>query len=167
MGLLVDSRSRRPLSYKHQEIFFMALPSRSGQVCSHYRGFTITLRHVKIGRSPLDERLVRRRDLNLTRQNSHKKQTSMPPVGFKLTILACERPQTSDLGRAATGIGTPTRKFWIYKTGPKIPGECAMSWHCISLRLSLVKTGVGPLDYVGFITHLCTNTSRWNDIESD
>jgi hypothetical protein len=28
-------------------------------------------------------------------------------------------------------------------------------------------TGVDPLDYVGFITHLCTKTSRWNEIETD
>jgi hypothetical protein len=29
----------------------------------------------------------------------------MPPVGFKLTILAGERPQTYALDRTATGIG--------------------------------------------------------------
>jgi len=29
----------------------------------------------------------------------------MPPVGFELTILAGEQPQTYDLDRAATGTG--------------------------------------------------------------
>ena len=29
----------------------------------------------------------------------------MPPVGFELTILAGERPQTYALDRAATGTG--------------------------------------------------------------
>jgi hypothetical protein len=32
-------------------------------------------------------------------------QTSMPPVGFELTILVSERPKTHALDRAATGIG--------------------------------------------------------------
>jgi len=30
----------------------------------------------------------------------------MPPVGIELTISAGERPQTYDLDRTATGIGT-------------------------------------------------------------
>ena len=36
--------------------------------------------------------------------NTHKRQTSMPPAGFKPTIPASERPQTHALDRAATGI---------------------------------------------------------------
>jgi hypothetical protein len=37
--------------------------------------------------------------------NTHKIQTSMPPVGFELTIPASARPQTYALDRAATGVG--------------------------------------------------------------
>jgi hypothetical protein len=44
----------------------------------HYRGFTITLRHTTLGRTPLDEWSARRTDLYLTRHNTHKRQTSMP-----------------------------------------------------------------------------------------
>jgi hypothetical protein len=48
----------------------------------HYRGFTITLRHTTVGRTPLDERSARRRDLYLTTQNTHNRQTFIPQVGF-------------------------------------------------------------------------------------
>ena len=48
---------------------------------------------------------VRHRDLYLTTQNAHNRQTSMTPVGFETTISARERPRTHALNRAATGIG--------------------------------------------------------------
>ena len=64
----------------------------------------ITLRHITVRRTPLDEWSARSRDLCLTTHNTHKKQTSMPPVGFGPTILASERPQTYALDRTATGI---------------------------------------------------------------
>jgi hypothetical protein len=69
------------------------------------RGFTITLRHTTLGRSPLDERQARRRDLYLTPHNTHQRQPYMPPARFEPKILASERPQTDALDRAATGIG--------------------------------------------------------------
>jgi len=50
----------------------------SGPGPSHYRGFTITLRHTTLGRNPLDERSARRRDLYLTAHSTHKKQIFMP-----------------------------------------------------------------------------------------
>jgi hypothetical protein len=76
----------------------------SGPGPPDYRGFTITLRHTTLGRTPLDEWPARRRDLYLTTHNTHKRQTSMPPVGFEPTITASERPQTDVLDRTATGI---------------------------------------------------------------
>jgi hypothetical protein len=63
-----------------------------------------TVRHTTVGRTPLDEGPARRRDLYLT-HNTHKRQTSMPPVGFEPTIPASERPKTHALDRTATGIG--------------------------------------------------------------
>jgi hypothetical protein len=33
-------------------------------------------------------------DLNLTTHNTHKREISMPPVGFEPTIPALKRPQT-------------------------------------------------------------------------
>ena len=49
----------------------------------HCRGFTITLRHSTLGRTPLDECS----DLYLTTHNTH----SMPPEGFEHAIPASER----------------------------------------------------------------------------
>jgi len=62
--------------------------------------------HITVGRTPLDEWSSRRRDLYLKIHNTHNRQTPMPPVGFKPTVSASERPQTDALYRAATGIGT-------------------------------------------------------------
>ena len=56
-----------------------------------------TQRRTTVGRTPLDEGSARRRDLYLTTHNTDNRQTSMPPVGFELTISAGERPQTYDL----------------------------------------------------------------------
>ena len=62
-------------------------------------------RRTTVGRIPLDEWSVRRRDLYLTTHNTHNRQTSMPRVGFEPTISACERPKTYALDHAATGTG--------------------------------------------------------------
>ena len=64
-----------------------------------------TQRRTTVGRTPLDELSARRRDLYLTTNDTHNRQTSMLPVGFETTISAGERPQTYALDRAATGTG--------------------------------------------------------------
>ena len=64
-----------------------------------------SVKHTTLGRTPLDEWSARRRDLYLTKHNTHKRQTSIPPAGFEPTIAAGERPQTHVLDHAATGIG--------------------------------------------------------------
>ena len=64
-----------------------------------------TQRSTTVGRTPLDKRSARRRELYLTTHNKHNRQTSMPPVGFKHTISVDERPHTYTLDRAATGTG--------------------------------------------------------------
>ena len=64
-----------------------------------------TQRRTTVGRTPLDDRSGRRRDLYLTTHNTHNRQTSMPPVGFEPTISAGGRPQNYALDRAATGTG--------------------------------------------------------------
>jgi hypothetical protein len=58
-----------------------------------------------LGRTPLDEGPARHRDLYLTTHNTHKRQTSMPLVGFEPTIPVSEQPQTHALDSTATGIG--------------------------------------------------------------
>jgi hypothetical protein len=72
----------------------------------HCRGFTITLRHTTVGRTPLDEWSARRRELYLKTHDTHTRQTSIPPAGFEPAISAGERPQVHALNRTATGNGT-------------------------------------------------------------
>ena len=58
-----------------------------------------TQRRTTYGRTPLDERSARRRDLYLTTHDTHNRQISMPPVGFEPKISAGERPQAAHLLR--------------------------------------------------------------------
>jgi hypothetical protein len=76
-----------------------------------------TLRHTTVGRTPLDERPARRRELYLTTHNTHKRQTFMLPGGFEPAIPASERPQTHALDRAATGIGSAIYTVLYYCFG--------------------------------------------------
>ena len=64
-----------------------------------------TQRRITVGRTPLDERSARRRDLYLTIHNIHMRHTSMSPAGFEPIISAGERLQTYALDCAANGTG--------------------------------------------------------------
>jgi hypothetical protein len=57
-------------------------------------------RRSTVGRTPLDERSARRRDLHLTTHDTHNRQISMPPVGVEPTISVSERPQAAHLLRS-------------------------------------------------------------------
>jgi hypothetical protein len=70
---------------------------------SFTRCLDLRQRRDTIGRTPLDEWSARRRDLYLTTQNTHNRQTDMPPVGFEPTISAGERPQIHAWDCAAIG----------------------------------------------------------------
>ena len=56
-----------------------------------------TQRRTTVGRTPLDERSARRKDLYLTTHDTHNRQISMPPVGFEPTISAGVRPAAAHL----------------------------------------------------------------------
>ena len=51
-----------------------------------------TQRCITVGRTPLDKRSARHRNLYLTTHDTHNRQISMPPVGFEPKISAGERP---------------------------------------------------------------------------
>jgi len=58
----------------------------------------MTLIHTTLGRTPPDEWSARRRDLYLKAHDTQKRQSSLPPVGFKHDIPASDRiptPQTA------------------------------------------------------------------------
>ena len=76
----------------HFVIFFMAQQPPRGPWPPPYRSCMITFRHTTLGRTPLDEWLVRRRDLYLTTHNTHNRQTIMLPAGLEPPITASERP---------------------------------------------------------------------------
>jgi hypothetical protein len=84
-------------------LFYVATAPR-GPGSPHYRGFTIILRHISLGKNPLDEWSVRRRDLYLTTNNTHKGEISMTPTGFEPAMPQSERAQTHALDRASTRI---------------------------------------------------------------
>ena len=76
-----------------KNIFFLhGTTAALGPGPPRYLGFTITLRHTTLGRTPLDEWSARRRDLYLTTHNTHEGKTSVPPAGFEPAIPASERP---------------------------------------------------------------------------
>ena len=81
--------------------FWEQQPSQWNRASSFTRFLDHAQRRITVGRTALDKRSARRRDIYLTTHNTHNRQTSMPPVGYKPTISAGERPQTLGL-RPAT-----------------------------------------------------------------
>ena len=67
-----------------------------------------TRTHTTLSSTSLDEGSARPKDFYLTTNNTHTRQTSMPPAGLKPAIPANEEPQTHDFDRAAIGIGYQT-----------------------------------------------------------
>jgi hypothetical protein len=59
--------------FRHSYSVFLALYLVFGSWSPFYRGFTITLRHTTLGRTPLDERSARRKDLYLTKHNTQNR----------------------------------------------------------------------------------------------
>jgi hypothetical protein len=54
---------------------FLAGTVPHGPLPLHYLDFMITLRHITIHRTSLDERSARRRKFSVTKYNTHKRQT--------------------------------------------------------------------------------------------
>ena len=72
-----------------------------GPLPAQCRGFTIILRHITLGRIPLDEWSAKHRDLYVITHNTHKRQTLMPPRGIRTS-----NPSEGVAAiRAATEIG--------------------------------------------------------------
>ena len=61
------------------------------------------------GRTPLDERSARTRDLYLTTRNIRKRQIYLAPSEFEPAFLASKRPQTPALDRLANGVAINLR----------------------------------------------------------
>ena len=70
----------QPFCMDHCPLFAFGATTPQWARASSFRKFLDhTQRRLAIGRTPLDEGSVRRRDLCLTTHNTHNRQTSMPP----------------------------------------------------------------------------------------
>ena len=74
--------------------FFRGATAPSGPEPPHYRGFTITLRHTAVGRTPLDERSALRKDLYLTTHRTHNRHTDLQEHGRFQTHNPSKRAAT-------------------------------------------------------------------------
>ena len=73
------------------EFFLLSSPTRA-MAASFSRFVDHTQWHTTVGRTPLDEGSVRRRDLYLTTHNTYESQTCMPAAGFERAIPTSEWP---------------------------------------------------------------------------
>jgi len=86
--------------------FFLHGPTTSsGPRPPRYRVFTITLRHTAPTQYDSSGRVISPTQRSLTKYNYHKRQISMPPARFELTIPVVEQRQGHVLDRVATWIG--------------------------------------------------------------
>ena len=71
--------------FEIKSFFPRGVTSPSGPEPPSYRGFTITLRHTTLGRTPLDEWLARRRDFRPLNDNIQRSQETdiHVPVGIR------------------------------------------------------------------------------------
>jgi hypothetical protein len=135
------------------------------------------LHHTTISRTPLDEWSARHRDLYLTTNDTHNRQTSMPSSGFVPTIPASERPQTHVLDRAATGragvLDTQRKLLWLlllflYKSFmififidyPDI-WACGKIDEMVSFRLNNEYIWVRPENWTGLSCYNVSLPSVW------
>jgi len=79
--------------------FYLLIVGIEGYCCTWSHWVTHTRAR---GRTPLNERSVRRGDLNLRTRNSGKRKTSIPPAEIEPAV---EQSQTHALDRAATSVG--------------------------------------------------------------
>jgi hypothetical protein len=104
--------------------FAKLIPSSPGRTAPswprhlHYLGFTITPRHITLGKIPLDEWSAGRRDLYLTIHNTHNRQISMPPAAPKSQQASGSRPtpQTARPLGPATKLARMFTIFYLNKT---------------------------------------------------
>ena len=113
-SLILAVATSVPSAYLPTFFFLWQCGPTRAMASSFFRFLDHTQRRITLGKAPLDEWAVRRKDLYLTTHNSHNRQTSMPPVGFEPKISAGERSQTYVLDRAATGTGLSSHIVPMY-----------------------------------------------------
>ena len=85
-SLFFPPGATQPIVGVYFTALYRALASSRTRLLDHIH------RRATVGRTPLNELSVRRRDLDLTTHNTQNRQTSMLRVEFEPTIAAGERP---------------------------------------------------------------------------
>jgi len=75
---------------------------------------SLSVRHTPLGMTPLDQWSARRRDLYLTKHNTHKRMTSIPRRDSNPQSQPVSGLQTHTLHCAATGYGVRGLNTYIY-----------------------------------------------------
>ena len=90
------------------------------------------------GRTSLDERSARRRDLYVTMHNTHKRWTPMTLAGFKPAILGSERSQTHAQTARSPGSAsfTATKYTGVCLDGWTIQSRCAQDETILQLHMA-------------------------------
>ena len=115
VGVVVLPARHREKIFAFYSIFFLGggavAPPQWALAPSFTRFLDHTQPHTTVGRTPLDEWSVRRRDLYLTTHNTHNRQTSMSPGGIR----------THDLSRrAAVDLRLRPRGHWDRRFIPSL-----------------------------------------------
>ena len=100
--IAIGSSLVRRCRYSHY--FYHGATAPSGPRSPHCRGITITLRHITLGRTSLDEWSTRRRDLYMSNTQHSQQRISMPSAGFEPATPKSAMPQAHALDSTATGI---------------------------------------------------------------
>ena len=102
---------------------YRALASSRTRLLDH------TERRATVGRTPLNEWSVRRRDLYLKTHNTQNRQTSMPPGG----IRNHDRSR-----RAAEDLRLRPRGYWDRQILQSVTANTSILFFCFSFRLMLM-----------------------------
>jgi hypothetical protein len=105
-------------------VFFYGITTPIEPGSSHYRGFTIALRHTTLAGLLWTSDQIDAESF-LPDSTQHPQETDMHTVGFALKILASERLQTNPLDRAALRRVSPmytlTPSICPHLEGPRAP----------------------------------------------
>jgi hypothetical protein len=84
-------------------LFFCGHCSPMWAMVHTFMRFLVHTQHTTVSMTPIDKWSAHRRDLYMTTHNTHKRQTFVPPLGFKPTNSAGGWPHTYALDWVATG----------------------------------------------------------------
>ena len=98
-------------------------------------------------RTSLDKWSARRRDLYLTKYQTHNRQTSMLPAGFEPRIPASARPQTHAFDRAATETGGIPSKPYFPDTVVTVLKPSLSRFYCF-VHFNPLNPELNPICYL-------------------